>query len=45
MTFAFFVVGSKIFYLEAFDQSMVIINDVKIAQDLLDKRSALYSSR
>lgn len=38
-------VGSKLLYLGAFGESMVSINDVKIAQDLLDKRSALYSSR
>ncbi|KAF5346780.1 hypothetical protein D9756_010416 [Leucocoprinus leucothites] len=38
-------IGSKIFYLKAFNQNIVVINDVKIAQDLLDKRSALYSSR
>ncbi|KAJ3554391.1 hypothetical protein NP233_g12431 [Leucocoprinus birnbaumii] len=37
--------GSKIFYLKAFSQDMIVINDVKIAQDLLDKRSSLYSSR
>lgn len=38
-------IGSKILYLQAFGRPMVIINDVKIAQDLLEKRSALYSSR
>ncbi|KAJ3573940.1 hypothetical protein NP233_g2114 [Leucocoprinus birnbaumii] len=37
--------GSKIMYLEALGQPMLIINDINIAQDLLEKRSALYSSR
>ncbi|KAF9449661.1 cytochrome P450 [Macrolepiota fuliginosa MF-IS2] len=32
-------------FLKVFDRSMIVINDVKVAQDLLDKRSALYSSR
>jgi hypothetical protein len=38
-------VGSKILYLEALGQSIIVINDITIAQDLLEKRSALYSSR
>ncbi|KAF5360986.1 hypothetical protein D9756_005147 [Leucocoprinus leucothites] len=37
--------GSKLLYLEALGQPMLIINDISIAQDLLEKRSALYSSR
>ncbi|KAF5346774.1 hypothetical protein D9756_010418 [Leucocoprinus leucothites] len=37
--------GTKIIYLEAFGQSMVVLNDVQMARDLLEKRSALYSSR
>ncbi|KAF5360644.1 hypothetical protein D9756_005134 [Leucocoprinus leucothites] len=37
--------GSKLLYLEALGQPMLIINDIRIAQDLLEKRSALYSSR
>ncbi|KAJ3563543.1 hypothetical protein NP233_g8874 [Leucocoprinus birnbaumii] len=37
--------GSKILYLEAFGQSIVVLNDFRMASDLLDKRSALYSSR
>ncbi|KXN82008.1 O-methylsterigmatocystin oxidoreductase [Leucoagaricus sp. SymC.cos] len=36
---------SKIMYVEAFGQPLVIINDARIASDLLEKRSALYSSR
>lgn len=36
---------SKILHFQVFGQSMVVINDLKIAQDLLDKRSAVYSSR
>jgi len=38
-------IGSKIMYLEALGQSIIIINDITIAQDLLDKRSTIYSSR
>ncbi|KAF9451158.1 cytochrome P450 [Macrolepiota fuliginosa MF-IS2] len=37
--------GSKIMYLEAFGRSIVIINDAQIAKELLERRSALYSSR
>ncbi|KAF9451141.1 cytochrome P450 [Macrolepiota fuliginosa MF-IS2] len=37
--------GSKIMYLEAFGKSIVIINDAWVAKELLEKRSALYSSR
>ena len=32
-------------YLEAFGQSLVVINDLAMAQELLEKRSATYSSR
>lgn len=32
-------------YLEAFGQKFVVINDIGMAQDLLEKRSALYSDR
>lgn len=32
-------------YLEALGQSIVVINDITVAQDLLDKRSTTYSSR
>lgn len=38
-------VGSKIMYLEAFGQSIVVINDLPTAQELLEKRSTIYSSR
>ncbi|KAJ3563542.1 hypothetical protein NP233_g8875 [Leucocoprinus birnbaumii] len=37
--------GTKILYLEAFGQSIVVLNDSQMARDLLDKRSAIYSSR
>jgi hypothetical protein len=37
--------GSKIVYMEAFGLPIIAINDVDIANDLLDKRSAIYSSR
>ncbi|KAF9449658.1 cytochrome P450 [Macrolepiota fuliginosa MF-IS2] len=37
--------GSKILYLEAFGQPMVILNDHRMAKDLLEKRSSIYSSR
>ncbi|KAF9451150.1 cytochrome P450 [Macrolepiota fuliginosa MF-IS2] len=37
--------GSKIMYLEAFGRSIIVINDAQIAKELLEKRSALYSSR
>jgi hypothetical protein len=32
-------------YLEAFGQRIVVLNDARMARDLLDRRSALYSSR
>lgn len=32
-------------YLEALGRPLLIINDYGVAQDLLEKRSALYSSR
>ena len=32
-------------YLEAFGQSIVVINDLPTAQELLEKRSTIYSSR
>jgi hypothetical protein len=32
-------------YLEAFGQKMIVLNDNKMAVDLLEKRSAFYSSR
>lgn len=32
-------------YLEAFGEPIIIINDMNIAKDLLEKRSTLYSSR
>jgi hypothetical protein len=37
--------GSKIMYLEAFGMSIIVLNDLKMAIDLLEKRSAIYSSR
>ncbi|KAJ3568002.1 hypothetical protein NP233_g6000 [Leucocoprinus birnbaumii] len=37
--------GSKIIYVEALGQPIIIINDARIASDLLEKRSSLYSSR
>ncbi|XP_006459501.1 cytochrome P450 [Agaricus bisporus var. bisporus H97] len=37
--------GTKFIYLEAMGQPFLIINDYRVAQDLLEKRSALYSSR
>ncbi|KXN85014.1 O-methylsterigmatocystin oxidoreductase [Leucoagaricus sp. SymC.cos] len=37
--------GTKIIYLEAFGRPIIVINDMKVAQDLLDKRSSIYSSR
>ncbi|XP_006459505.1 hypothetical protein AGABI2DRAFT_116472 [Agaricus bisporus var. bisporus H97] len=37
--------GTKFIYLEAVGQPFLIINDYRVAQDLLEKRSALYSSR
>jgi hypothetical protein len=32
-------------YLEALGQSILVLNDITMAQDLLEKRSGLYSSR
>ncbi|KAF9451146.1 cytochrome P450 [Macrolepiota fuliginosa MF-IS2] len=37
--------GTKIMYLETFGKSIVVVNDAWIAKELLEKRSALYSSR
>ncbi|KXN81510.1 O-methylsterigmatocystin oxidoreductase [Leucoagaricus sp. SymC.cos] len=37
--------GSKIMYLEALGQPIVVINDIRMATELLEKRSAIYSSR
>ncbi|KAF5348483.1 hypothetical protein D9756_009666 [Leucocoprinus leucothites] len=37
--------GLKFMYLEALGQSILVINDITIAQDLLEKRSTTYSSR
>ncbi|EKM78860.1 hypothetical protein AGABI1DRAFT_129140 [Agaricus bisporus var. burnettii JB137-S8] len=37
--------GSKFFYMEAVGQPFLIINDYRVAQDLLEERSAFYSSR
>lgn len=37
--------GSKIMYVEALGQPIIIINDPRMASDLLEKRSALSSSR
>ncbi|KAF5348522.1 hypothetical protein D9756_009684 [Leucocoprinus leucothites] len=37
--------GSKILYLEAVGRPIIVLNDVDMARDLLEKRSALYSSR
>ncbi|KXN84170.1 O-methylsterigmatocystin oxidoreductase [Leucoagaricus sp. SymC.cos] len=37
--------GTNIIYLEAFGKPILILNDIKVAQDLLEKRSGTYSSR
>ncbi|KAF5356850.1 hypothetical protein D9756_006808 [Leucocoprinus leucothites] len=37
--------GSKIMYVESLGQPTIVINDARIASDLLEKRSAFYSSR
>ncbi|KAJ3554403.1 hypothetical protein NP233_g12428 [Leucocoprinus birnbaumii] len=37
--------GSKMLYVEAMGHHIVVLNDVQIAVDLLEKRSAIYSSR
>jgi hypothetical protein len=37
--------GSRLIYLEALGQSILVINDITVAQDLFEKRSGLYSSR
>ncbi|KAF5346729.1 hypothetical protein D9756_010405 [Leucocoprinus leucothites] len=37
--------GSKIMHAEALGQPIIAINDARIASDLLEKRSAFYSSR
>ncbi|XP_006459503.1 hypothetical protein AGABI2DRAFT_116470 [Agaricus bisporus var. bisporus H97] len=37
--------GTKFIYVEAMGQPFLIVNDYRVAQDLLEKRSAFYSSR
>ncbi|KXN82010.1 O-methylsterigmatocystin oxidoreductase [Leucoagaricus sp. SymC.cos] len=37
--------NTDILYLEAFGQSIIVLNDLKTTEDLLNKRSANYSSR
>ncbi|KXN80787.1 O-methylsterigmatocystin oxidoreductase [Leucoagaricus sp. SymC.cos] len=37
--------GTKIIHLEAFGQRIVVLNDIQMARDLMEKRSAIYSSR
>ncbi|KAF9449667.1 cytochrome P450 [Macrolepiota fuliginosa MF-IS2] len=37
--------GTKIIYVEALGRPIVVLNDIRIAKDLLEKRSGLYSSR
>lgn len=39
------VLGSDIIYLEGPGLSLIVLNSVKSVTDLLDKRSAIYSSR
>ena len=39
------VLGSDIIYLEGAGLSLIVLNSVKSVTDLLDKRSAIYSSR
>jgi hypothetical protein len=40
-----FLLGSKMVYFEALGHSVLVINDIGVARDLLEKRSAIYSSR
>ena len=42
---AYDVLGSDIIYLEGPGLSLIVLNSVKSVTDLLDKRSAIYSSR
>ncbi|KXN81511.1 O-methylsterigmatocystin oxidoreductase [Leucoagaricus sp. SymC.cos] len=37
--------GTKILYLEAFGQPIVVLNSVQMGKDLLEKRSSIYSDR
>ncbi|KXN84166.1 O-methylsterigmatocystin oxidoreductase [Leucoagaricus sp. SymC.cos] len=37
--------GTKIIHMEALGMHVIVLNDIEMAQDLLEKRSALYSSR
>ncbi|KAF9443824.1 cytochrome P450 [Macrolepiota fuliginosa MF-IS2] len=37
--------GTKIIYMEALGQPIIVLNDIRMAEDLLEKRSGLYSSR
>ncbi|TRM66939.1 cytochrome P450 [Schizophyllum amplum] len=37
--------GSDVLYFNVFGQSIVVLNSVKAAEDLLDKRGAIYSDR
>ena len=40
-----FLTSGDLLYLDAVGQPIVIINDPEIASSLLEKRSAIYSSR
>ena len=42
---AYDVLGSDIIYLEGPGLSLIVLNSVKSVTDLLEKRSAIYSSR
>ncbi|KAF9445055.1 cytochrome P450, partial [Macrolepiota fuliginosa MF-IS2] len=37
--------GTNIMYMEALGRQFIILNDIRMAKDLLEKRSGLYSSR
>lgn len=45
LTWLRYVTDTNILYLEAFGQPIVVLDDLRTAQDLLDKRSSIYSSR
>jgi hypothetical protein len=37
--------GSKVVYVETLGNPIIVVNDAGVAKDLLEKRSAIYSSR
>ena len=45
MEIAYEIIEGDIMHIDVFGQSFVIISSLKIAEDLLEKRSLIYSDR